>query len=117
VGALLVERLNILSTIQACLYTVDRCAQTMWRWCTDRVAVLHVTYYCSVNGVSHVTSCGAALTLYICSTANTGDRDVNLQLHGAGFKVGMILMIFLILTILHSRNMLLATTESRKFIN
>ena len=44
-GALLIERLNILATIQASLYTVAR-------WCTDHVAVLHVTEYCSVSGVA-----------------------------------------------------------------
>ena len=39
------KRLYILSTIQASLYTVDR-------WCTDHVAVHHVTDYGSVNGVA-----------------------------------------------------------------
>ena len=39
------ERPYILSTIQASLYTVDR-------RCTDQVAVLHVTDYCSVSGVA-----------------------------------------------------------------
>ena len=64
-GAFLIERLNFLSTIQASLYTVDRCAQTMWRRCTDRVAVLHVTYFCSVNGVSHVmTLWSSAYAIY-----------------------------------------------------
>ena len=39
------KRPYILSTIQASLYTVDR-------WCTDHVAVHHVTDYGSVNGVA-----------------------------------------------------------------
>jgi hypothetical protein len=62
VGALLTERLRFYLRIQAALYTVDR-------WCTDHVAVLHVTDICSVNGVSHVTQLsGAALTLYMLNT-------------------------------------------------